>query len=316
MEERINWSKTNNIKTHQIIYEEACIEQELYTLSKFPNISPDLTIEQMDSLGIIPKLCDYVEKYCRIGILQKYTEPDGSISFENTIKDKGYLYVINESGLVIVGDKLFQITANSIKSTPYNPLSLSNDSQRLIKAKYDDPSNQIFVLDLTERSASKTIGDIFNQNSNNWVWYYNSSNERFNHYVFIHSYYISNPEGIYSQYFTSSRAEKKILGVWVKSSGYKPIMYLGGTWNWQVLIGPYYPNPNSWMFQTGSTSPYYQNFGSGSNEEFEYLFPTGNTANVTPSAPNIWSGDEVEILDMHIYGSFAGGCCGYSSTLR
>jgi hypothetical protein len=235
------------------------------------------------------------------------------LSFDNTIQDKGYLYVINERGLVVVGENLFQLTPDEIKLMPYDPQTILVDMQMLCEARSEDTERGIQIIDLSERSSSITIGDIFNQNSNSWVWYYNSSTERFNHYVFIHSYYISSPEGIYSEYYTTSKAQKKILGVWVKTSGYKPIMTISGTWNWKTTILTYYPNPPTWMFQSGHTSGYSENF-NGSNEIFEFLFPNGNSAAVTPTPPNVATGEEVEIYNMTISGSFAGGCCGYNTT--
>jgi hypothetical protein len=54
MDERIRWGQENGIKTHQIIYDEACTEQEFYSKNILPNSSLELSPSEMQELGLSP----------------------------------------------------------------------------------------------------------------------------------------------------------------------------------------------------------------------------------------------------------------------
>lgn len=300
-EQKIEWGLENNFKSQQILLEELTKKQLEFGEKNYPGINPDLSIEELMDLGVHPRLCPEIENYVQKGMIVKTVEEDGSISFDLALEDKGMVHVTNLDGLVIIGDKLYQFKNNLVK---YMPFSDVNDFERLKNTNQTSESQGIYVQSGGDRSPQFTVGNIFDQNCNCWIWYYNSSNERFCHYVVIQSNWDSYQNKVYSSYYNFEKAQKKILGVWIKTSGYKPLYYVEGTWSWDLTIsGPTYPSGSG--FSSGLSSPLYQYYGN-SNEELEYLYPYGYS-NVGVG----WSGDEVEIHNMHIHGTFWGGCCGY-----
>lgn len=315
-EQRLEWSRKYNLKTQLIILDELDKAQTAFEDKKYKGLDENITLEAMQNLNFEPEWCPEIKEYESSGMLKTKVEKDGSISFEVLNERHSVLGVVNEQGFVLVGDNIFLYSGEKIKLKKYT--SEANKTELLNTQISGNNENDVQIIDfssaelkLNERET--IIGNIFNQNSNNWIWYYNSSTERFNHYVRMYSYEYWTYSHVYpftwsntyfNQFTTVATGEKRRFGIWKRRSNYKPVWRIKGSWDWQMW--PLNTKPSisaaghssvSSPFNTGITSLNYKSIT---------MWPTGIHY-------HHHSGDYIEYLGLSIRGYFTGGSSGYST---
>ena len=312
-ENRSKWSNDHGVQTQFVIVEELNKIQTSFENIKYAGLDEDISLEEMEALGLKPEWCPEIKAYERLGFLKTKVEKGGEISFEILNERFNTLAVVNKEGFVLVGKQLFLYKNEQIKIMEY---SSEGSKDELLNAHQSNLDNSIQVLSFGVSNKAlnqreKIIGNIFNQTSNNWIWYYNSSKERFNHYVrmysheywtYAHVYPFDFSLTMYNSLTTVSTAERKRFGIWKRRNSYLPIRRITGSWAWYLWPLNTQPNPSN---SPGISSP----FNTGTLNT--------NYKSVTMSPTGIYyyhhSGDYIQPTNLNVRGSFAGGSSGYST---
>lgn len=312
VEDRRTWCNDHNVPTQLMIVDELNKAQDSFEDIEYAGLDENISLEEMKAIGLKPEWCPEIKEYEDLGVLKTNIEKDG-ISFEALNERFNTLAVVNKEGFVLVGKFLYLYKNEQIKIMEYT----SNENKdELLNTHESSSDNSIQVISfgvsnkaLNERE--KIIGNIFNQTSNNWVWYYNSSSERFNHYVrmysyeywtYAHIYPYTFSLTMYNSFTTLSTAERKRFGIWKRRSSYLPIRKITGSWGWYL-----------WPL---NTQPSFNN-SQGVSSPFNTGALNTNYKNVTMTPTGIFyyhhSGDYIQPTNINIRGSFAGGPSGYST---
>lgn len=304
-DQRLFWSQQNGFHSQQMIFDQLHLDQDRFEEIEYAGLDTAITLEEMRSLGYEPKFCPEIERASREGLVAIYTDDDESIWFDLTLESKGIAHIVDNEGFVIIGGDLYQYTNETLKFMEYNDPS---NKERLKSTNVT--SEGIRVCESGDRANQNYyVGNIFDQACNCWIWYYNSSTERFRHFVYMNSWYDQFDQFIYSDFTNDELAHKRRFWIWRRRNGYKPLHTLNGDWKFTMTdptvgTNPFYFFPDPTPGVPGDPTDISVSYGN-SNEEIEQMYPFGWTQISWPVSAI------VDIFDMHIHGTFWGGCCGY-----
>ena len=309
-QQRIDWGVQNDFKTQKIIFDEICIAENDFDRQYFEGIDEKATLEELENLNRPIKFSNEYNEYLSKGFINQVVS-DSGYSFNLNVLNPLMSNVLNEWSKCLVNDTLYYYSNNlkCLIQKRYEGLSdveyvdritnLDSNEDYLIFNLESDRSNNYFFID-----------NIWSQygtdNENDWTWYYNSSDERFRHYVLLNSTVDSWSGVLYVDYRTEAIAEYRGWFKWRVRSKYKPIHSIEGKWDyWYGMYG----NGAIWnsLSQSGGlSSPFYNHPTNQTNELGNNMEPAGTFNLVDVN-------EAIHIENMKVRGVFAGGCCGYST---
>jgi hypothetical protein len=306
---RITWGQQNNFKTPQIIFDEICKAENEFDEVYYANVPENATDEEMAQLGYTVVFSDTYTKYLNSGLISQIKD-DYGYSFTLNTLDKLASYVLNESNMCLVGNKIYyynNINGKLIQKK-YNSV---NDIEAVTRIESSDQNCDCNVFDLSSDRANTGfyIDNIWTQNGdlNNPTWYYDSAQERFRHYVTMGSS-IDNAT-LHCTFATYAEAGYKKKGKWRRRHKYRPIDYLEGKWDYWYTDA----NGNNIQNSLGAldnnnneSSGYNDNPNWMKNKRENYLEPTG-TFNLKKPI------EAIHIVNMKIHGYFIGSTGNYNT---
>lgn len=263
----------------------------------FQGIDPNLSVKEYEAMGLFYKNTDIFTKYLNKKIIKVNYEKDSSYSFELTVKSPGFIYVLNEAGEVIVGEKLFKF----------------HDSYLTISNK---ATNQVIKI----INFSETIEKMTSNWSQGGAWVYDGTSKRYNYQVYGASITSSNetPGGLIDAvFYVQAIGQEKKFGSWAGRSSYLPVYSFTGSWTanytaQQCFTCSIQTNPFA-LNDSDFTSPYSWSSVSGggqTNNFLRYLKPNGSWALPTP-----WLVVSAFNVNYNMTFNFSGGSSGFSHTL-
>jgi hypothetical protein len=313
-EDRLEWNENHNIRTPQSIKDEALISQSALEESLFQNISPGLSFEELSSLGYSPEFSSILNSEVDKGNLVLREDEYGFFSVEPTLENPVASFICNEEGFYIVNDTIVYTSNEFIALKRYEGIA----DKELLQRADSELSQGVFFFDL--QSEERTTHSFYMDNIwgnhgtiSNPTWYYDSSTERFKHFVDFESILGSNIYAMTSYFYTEARAEQRRFWIWQTRNKYNPIDLIDGSWsyfwiklNWNTSQGQY-----NWNNLAGGTSghpfPFQINPTGTTNLIATTLNPTGNYFLSSPYAFDV----PVWIHSMHIHGYFIGSTGNY-----
>ncbi len=298
VQEKIAWGEVHNIKTQEIILEEVGLAEDTFDELYFKGLDENLSEADLTRAGKPVAFSATYQEALKDGvIIQTIDQEHGGYGYELAVADKMAALVINKDGEVMIQDEVLKYTATGIEIT-----SLSTGSKTHVASN-----------SRTTECTNFTNGNIFTQDG--VIWYYDSSNHRFKHYVYFNSCYSDSGVNTFSsQFYTEAIAERKRWGKWKIRNSYNPIVSISGNWSY------YWTRYNT---TTGITSYQYNNLSGGIASPFNFIVPGGPSNHVklyleanfgrrSIAAPYEVT-SEVKISDYGITGIFEGETDNYST---
>lgn len=305
-QERISWGEANAFKTLQILMDEISAAEDLFDARYFAGLDPEMSGEELKAIGKPIDFSDLYKTSLQKGIIKQTEDPEyGGYGFELDIFDQSGVSVANELGMVVVDGQLLQYTKDAIKMMPYTD---AEDIAKLAKATVSVDNIVVSNLDHGTKGLTTFInGNIWTQTG--VVWYYDSSNHRFKHFVYFYSN--SGTTAMSCSFYTESIAERKLFGKWKIRNSYNPIRSVSGSWSyyWRKYNSTTGLATYEWNNLGGGTPSPFSYSTSGSNHIKFYLNPTGGYALSSPYSFY----HEARMSSYNIYGTFVGTTGSYST---
>jgi len=301
--EREAWEENLNFVSQGTLYNqindaEILLEEEIY--GKYDE---NLSLTDLNELGVKEQHTTLYENYLRKGMITEIVEKDGSKSFELAVIDPPLADVLNEDGLIIINNSIYQYTSDLVKIFGEKNLEKLDLLKSTVATSMKD---NILVINRSENNRSQ----------HSWTkcsgWHYDGDKKRYCLNVYGTS---SNSMSLmYSSFYVQAKGEQKKWGIWKLRNTYHPIHSVGGNWSYSFVYTWYNGLliTRHWLPDNDFRSPfYYQVPGSGSNFLQAHLSPNGIWSIASP----YFFYDAVNVDHYYFTGSFYGGPHGYSIDL-
>jgi len=234
------WEKSYNFISQESIYKQ--INEAEIALEEviFEGIDEDISIAELTSLGLLNRHTLLYNDYIQNGLITELTEADGSQSFELSLLNKGLASILNEKGIVIVGNKMYHYSACCVKVMNSTDLSKSMD---LINSTQSDATKNIEVfneLNNVSRSVrtnwSKQTVNPRNPTDPTDPWIYDGNKKRFNFEIVGNSGISGSGNLLHSTFYIEARGQNRRLWRWKYRGSYQPIAEVRGSWDYYYEV--------------------------------------------------------------------------------
>ena len=191
------------------INEEEIKHQESY----FEGVSPDLAVAEYEAMGLHYEHTAIFQDYLEKGVIKEIVYEDKSRAFELAIDNPHLQDVLNEEGVVYVGDRRIVVEGELTKEISVETGELLSQHTTLktdLNGDYDFQKN-------ARRPGYETV-------SGNKYWITDpvqGNNYRYYAQAYFHSSYTT--QLLAQTYYWIARAEQKKWGNWATRNDYNPI---------------------------------------------------------------------------------------------
>ena len=213
-EERRNWEKKNFFVSQLTIFNNI-VDAEIQLDAPYENMSA----EELKNVKQPPLHSEVYYKFLNKGIIREYTESDGTELYDYSTCAPYLSAILDENGIFVVGDTMFQYTASAIKKWIGCDI---NNNKKLINS--NESIGQIEVKMLLKSSTIK-YGN----------WAYDSGNDRririginFNSY----QYYADGTVWNYEHWVEVQSQKKNFWGNWKYNWTTMSVL---GHWDYTIL---------------------------------------------------------------------------------
>ena len=225
-------------------------------------------------------------------------EDDGSTSYEATVINPVYMSVINENGLVIINNEIYQYF-----ETGFKIIHDGNMEKISILTDVNESNSGFGITVVKLKSSLKGYGHSFSH----FTQRTESSRKR----ASFKAYFYAGANGVYydpatcmspSFYIECKGQKKNIWGNWVYKNNYKPITEVSGSWTYRfkmVEVGP--PFGYQYIYSVSDpnsvSSPLFYDYFSGMGSTTNYFKATCVPDGDWFCAPSGWLMDECEVYN-------------------
>lgn len=234
-------SKQKDFYSQLFLYKKVQAEEERIediTFKKYEN----LTDKEFKNLNLpYPEHTGIYQKYVQSGMIKVQEDSDTANVYLLSSSSPDIAAVLNEQGVVIVADTIYQFVENQIKKGSKNKIK---DWKELVKAQEPNQEKGIDILNLNVKTndnnrsnRSSNICYYWTGNtSKSWTHTGNKRRARYTRY----GWSCTNPWSRFSQvkYYVRVEAQRKRWGKWKYRNSYKPVFRFSGNWSGAAIAAP------------------------------------------------------------------------------
>ena len=220
--ERRIWENKHNFYSQLSLFNDVVIAEEQFFLPY-----ESMSEEELSGITLTQKHSDIYSDYLVKGIIKEYVEEDGLTSYDYSTCAPYLASILNENGIFMVADTMYQFTENAIKI--WEGASIK-DSYSIINNESDNIQIHIIKKNTDLQKGAIYPNPIYSD------WAYSGSQRRIRIGLYFDVWPSSTDRKIWSyQHYVHARSEKKALFSWNLN---RTDMYILGTWDGQIEFKP------------------------------------------------------------------------------
>jgi hypothetical protein len=220
--ERRMWENNHNFYSQLSLFNDVVIAEEQFYLP-YENMSE----EELSGITLAQKHSDMYSDYLVKGIIKEYVEEDGLTSYDYSTCAPYLVSILNENGIFMVADTMYQFTDNAIKV--WEGANVMD-----VNSMVNNKSNDI-QIHYVRKNLNLQKGAIY-PNPKYSSWAYSGSQRRIKIGLYFDVWPSTTDRKIWSyQHYVHARSEKRALFSWNLNW---TDMYILGRWDGQIEYKP------------------------------------------------------------------------------